>query len=450
LLERPLTGPAGNGRLSIPTAFFQNTVQFPQLALGGPLAPVSALFNVINPGVGASLNFLNNAAALNAGTLPTKFTGQNLLDMLAGQVPQLQAILNQGAAAGLTSIEFIKAADLPATLLDPNLESPYTEQFTIGFQHQLPKNMAISVDFVLRNRVHVTSGFDNALDLNLDRRSAERGGPVIPRCTAAQRTDPTAICSNGAIRVFQSIDRNSYKAALVKLDKRFSNRYQFTASYALSSLRGFFINEDQTDWFGNPGPLDGDARHRFTFSGVVDIPWDFQASLIAVYASRTPFNARIPTTVDLNGDGTFGDTLPGLEINELGRSVSREELFALVSDYNTRIALPSNGAIRPLVLPPDFDFGDNFQSHDIRVSKKVKFGETMAVEGLVEVFNVFNISNLGGYSTRLDQGRFTTPNNPQTLTPPTNFNFGRPTLRVGQAFGTGGPRALQLGARFIF
>lgn len=450
LLERPLTGPAGNGRLSIPTAFFQNTIQFQQINLPGPLAAIAALNNVINPAIGANLNFLNNAAALNAGTLPTKFTGQNLLDMLAGQVPQLQAILNQGAAAGLTSIEFIKAADLPATLLDPNLESPYTEQFTIGFQHQLPKNMAISVDFVLRNRVHVTSGFDNALDLNLDRRSAARGGPVIPRCTAAQRTDPTAICSNGAIRVFQSIDRNSYKAALVKLDKRFSNRYQFTASYALSSLRGFFINEDQTDWFGNPGPLDGDARHRFTFSGVVDMPWDFQASLIAVYASRTPFNARIPTTVDLNGDGTFGDTLPGLEINELGRSVSREELFSLVSDYNTRIALPSNGTIRPLVLPPDFDFGDNFQSHDIRVSKKVKFGETTAIEGLVEVFNVFNISNLGGYSTRLDQGRFTTPNNPQTLTPPTSFNFGRPTLRVGQAFGTGGPRAVQLGARFIF
>jgi hypothetical protein len=298
--------------------------------------------------------------------------------------------------------------------------------------------------------VHVTSGFDNALDLNLDRRCAARGGPVIPRCTPAQRTDPSAICSNGAIRVFQSIDRNSYKAMLVKLDKRFSNRYQFTASYALSSLRGFFINEDQTDWFGNPGPLDGDARHRFTFSGVVDLPWDFQASLIAVYASRTPFNARIPTTVDLNGDGTFGDTLPGLEINDLGRGTDREELFALVSNYNSTIALPSNGVIRPLVLPPDFEFGDNFQSHDIRVSKKVKFGETTAIEGLVEVFNVFNIANLGGFSTRLDQGQFTTANNPQTLVAPTNFNFGRPTLRVGQAFGTGGPRALQLGARFIF
>ena len=446
LLERPLTGPAGNGRLSIPTAFFRNNVQFPNLTpfLQGPLAP----FNAINPALGASLNFLNNAGA--AGTLPTKFTGQNLLDALGAQVPVLQGLLDAGASQGFSSIQFVKAAQLPATLLDPNLESPYTEQFTIGFQHQLPKNMALSVDFVRRNRVHVTSDFDNALDLNLFNRSAARGGPVLPRCTAAQAVDPNAICSNGPIQVFQSINRNAYTALLVKLDKRFSNRYQFTASYALSSYRGFFINEDLTDWFGNSGPLDADVRHRLTFSGVVDLPWSFQASLIAVYASRPPFNARIPTTVDLNGDGTFGDTLPGLDINELGRSVSKEELFQLVTQYNDQIARPSNGLIRPLVLPPNFDFGDNFQSHDIRISKRVKFGESKAIEGLVEVFNVFNISNLGGYSTRLDQGRFVTSGTTTTLTSPTNFNFGQPTLRVGQAFGTGGPRAIQVGARFIF
>jgi hypothetical protein len=75
---------------------------------------------------------------------------------------------------------------------------------------------------------------------------------------------------------------------------------------------------------------------------------------------------------------------------------------------------------------------------------------TTAIEGLVEVFNVFNISNLGGYSTRLDQGTFSFQNNAFVLTAPSNFNYGRPTLRVGQAFGTGGPRAVQLGARFIF
>src|SRR5205807_8687049 len=126
-------------------------------------------------------------------------------------------------------------------------------------------------------------------------RCASRGGPVLPKCTAAHATDPNAICANGPIFIMNSVDRNHYRALLAKVDKRFSNRYQFTASYALSSLTGFFLKggtpDDADAWFKTSGPLSADQRHRFTFSGLVNLPWNFQASLIAVYASRQPFNA---------------------------------------------------------------------------------------------------------------------------------------------------------------
>jgi hypothetical protein len=233
----------------------------------------------------------------------------------------------------------------------------------------------------------------------------------------------------------------------VKVDKRFSNRYQFTASYALSSLTGFAVTEDADAIFKYHVPLGPDARHRFTFSGIVNMPWGVQGSLIAVYASRTPFNANVPGTVDINGDGNGGDTLPGLSINDLGRGTGKSDLFLLVNSYNTNVAKPSNGLIRPLVLPASFDFGDNFQSEDIRFSKEIRFKERFAIQGILEIFNVFNVSNLGGFSTTLDQGSFDSAGN---VVPPTNFNFGKPTFRAGQQFGTGGPRALQFAARFTF
>jgi hypothetical protein len=50
------------------------------------------------------------------------------------------------------------------------------------------------------------------------------------------------------------------------------------------------------------------------------------------------------------------------------------------------------------------------------------------------MFNVFNIANLGGYSFNL--------NNTAT--------FGQPTQRASQVFGSGGPRALQIGGRVSF
>jgi hypothetical protein len=50
-----------------------------------------------------------------------------------------------------------------------------------------------------------------------------------------------------------------------------------------------------------------------------------------------------------------------------------------------------------------------------------------------EVFNIFNVANLTGYGDVLNQP-----------------NYGQPSSRVGQVFGTGGPRAFQFGARLLF
>jgi hypothetical protein len=252
----------------------------------------------------------------------------------------------------------------------------------------------------------------------------------------AAAINPAAQCSNGPIGVVQSGGRNDYRALLVKVDKRFSSRFQFTVSYALSSLTGFFTGEDLTNYFAFHGPLDNDSRHRLTVSGVVNLPWDFQASVIAVYASRPPFDARIASTNDLNGDGTTSDTLPGLKINDLGRGTSRTQFLQLVNTFNATLAGKPDAAgatIKTLIVPANFTFGDDFQSEDIRITKTFKIRERMQVQGFFEVFNLFNISNLTGFDNSLTSG-----------------NFGTPTSRAGQSFGTGGPRAIQLGGRFSF
>ena len=427
LRERAAIGPAGNGRSQLTGQFFQNTLTFPQVP--GIPPPLS----LINPALGVGINFT---------TIPTKFTGQNFMNQLSTQAPILLQTLQALGASGISGIDFFKTG---TDLLDPNLQIPYSLNYNIGFARELPHNMAVTADFVIRRRLHTL--FQN--DFNLADRVASRGGPVISKCVGAQAINPAVKCSNGPISVIQSSGREQYTALLVKLDKRFSNRYSFTASYALSKLTGFFTGEDLTNWFGFHGELGGDARHRFTFSGVVDLPWSFQASLIAVYASRGPFNARIPSTIDLNGDGTAGDTLPGLEINTLARGTSKSELVRLVNDFNANFAGKPDargGIIPPLFLPTRFEFGDNFQSHDVRFTKTVKMGERISLQGFVEVFNIFNISNLGGHTTRLDRGTISGTN----FIAPTSFNFGQPTVRAGQNFGTGGPRAIQLGGRFSF
>jgi len=310
---------------------------------------------------------------------------------------------------------------------------------SIGVQHQFAGNLSVSADFVLRKQVHQLF----QADYNDFKRIAALGGPNIPKCVGAAAINPAAQCSNGPIGVIQSGGRNDYRALLVKVDKRFSSRFQFTVSYALSSLTGFFTSSnldggplDLTNYFAFHGPLDNDSRHRLTVSGVVNLPWNFQASVIAVYASRPPFTARIASTNDLNGDGTFADTLPGLKVNDLGRGTSRTQFLQLVNTFNATLAgkTDAQGAtIKTLIVPTNFTFGDDFQSEDIRITKTFKIRERMQVQGFFEVFNLFNFSNLTGFDSSLTSG-----------------NFGTPTARAGQSFGTGGPRAIQLGGRFSF
>ena len=426
LTERAIIGPAGNGRSSLTGDFFGNTIPFTQLNLPGPLA----IFNLINPAIGTRIDFT---------TIPTKFTGANFLTILAQQSPGLLASLSAAGAAGFTGIDVLKTG---SGLLDPNLRVPYSLDYSFGVQHQLPHNMAVSADFVLRRALHGLVEYD----ANFFKRSSATGGPIVPACVGAAAANPAALCTNGPVQTIASIDRNEYKALLVKVEKRFSNRFQFTASYALSSLVGFFETQNTTNLFGTTGDLGADARHRLTFSGVVDIPKGFQASIIATFASKPPFNALLPSTIDINGDGNNGgmnaETLPGLATNSLNRGTSAKNLFNLVNQFNANFAgkTDGQGAIIPaLALPTHFSFGKNFQSEDIRFTKTFRIREKVNVQAFAEVFNLFNIANLGGFTSTLDKAGSA------------NFNFGQPTTRLGgNNFGTGGPRSIELGARFNF
>jgi len=431
LTERAIIGPAGNGRSELPTDFFKNTLDFPQI-------PGLQALTLINPAKGVPLDFR---------TIPTQFTLADFLLELGQQSGPLLDTLGAAGAAGFNGVSILKTG---SGLLVPGLQVPYTIQYTAGVQHQFGNNLALSADFAFRHNLHGLM----ETDYNFFNRAPQFGGPVIPLCAGGAAGNPAAECSNGPINTINSSDRSTYKALLVKLDKRFSNRYQFTASYALSSLTGYqFDNPSQPNgvgpvsdfcFFCQSGNLDADARHRFTFAGVVDLPKGFQGSVIATFASAPPFTAFLGSTTDLTGDGLFNSPLPGLSPNSLGRGTSMSQFLNLVSQYNSEV---KNGTVKnfgtvtqapstlsQITLPSHFSFGGTFQSEDVRLTKIFKLREQMNLQVFTEIFNIFNIGNLVyGSSAQL-----------------LGSSFGLPTARVGQNFGTGGPRALQFGARFSF
>jgi hypothetical protein len=318
------------------------------------------------------------------------------------------------------------------------------QHFNIGFQRELGGDAVVQADFVYRKMLHGTPGgfFGASVDYN---KFDSIAGPVIPRCTAAQANDPAAQCSSGAMNFWWPGATAVYKGLLVKADKRLSRRYMLSGSYALQfsdSVRD--VTQNLNDFFATYGP--DLPRHNFTVSGLLDLPGQVQLSVLSTFQSREPV---APTINGFNNSGTSSATTgytPLLGILGKGYSgfLSREDLEALVSEYNTKFAgTPTPHALAGLAptqryptitLPADYKLGDVFSSQDVRVTKTFGLSGGTELRVIGEVFNIFNVSNLTNFSYNL-------------VVPAT---FGKANQRVGQTFGSGGPRAFQVAARVSF
>ena len=85
--------------------------------------------------------------------------------------------------------------------------------------------------------------FLSGIDYN--RFNRQPHGPVIPRCVGSQSADLRAICSTGDMTFDNTSGIAQYNGLLVRLEKRFSRRTQFLASYALGSFQGSNIRSLQ-------------------------------------------------------------------------------------------------------------------------------------------------------------------------------------------------------------
>jgi hypothetical protein len=402
--ERVSLGPRGVGRSS----YFSG-------GIGNPLSDV--------PGVpqGTLLDLPN----------PSRFTGATSLQIL----PIIRSDFAQARGDpnnrdfSVTNIEADKQGLVDAS----NMPNASATHLSLGVQREVVHDLVVSADFVVRQFRHIGTppGF---IDVN---HFTSARGRVLPICSDAQADDPKALCSLGSISLTSGIGSGRYMGLLVRAEKRLSRGWQLLASYAYSSTVGdnFATGFNNDSPLGNYGPRDRDVRHILTLSGLAQLPKHFQVGFFVTYNSKPPFSAFLGG-VDLNGDGTYADLLPGTSVNQFNRGLGKGNLRRLADEFNQTYAGKQDaqgGDIPPITLPSKFEFGDSFLTQDLRLSRDFVFHERWRMTLMGEAFNLFNIGNLSGRSGNL-----------------LGAGFGQPTSRVTQVFGSGGPRAFQIAARVSF
>jgi hypothetical protein len=406
LIERVILAPVGIGRIPLPDSTF-----FPF---------VSAL---LQPSPVPATSFSSQ---------PTSFTGFELNLLLPTFVSRAESELNSGLPG--PNVDLFKTGQ---GLIPDNFKLPYSEHASIGIQRELRPDLVLSADFVFRQYMHQLI---NDADLN-HYNSVE--GPIIPKCGPGQALQLGLECSVGPIEAEISGARSHYKGLLVKLDKRLSHRTTATLAYAYADEVGYNGLIDNSNYFASWGPQAG--HQTLTGSLVAFLPWGIQVSGISTFQSATPFQPFV-TGVDFNGNGVFatageslypGAPLPGGGFNQFDVGKGKGDLIQLVNQYNQNYAGKTDplGHSYPFItLPSSFNFPRPFTSQDIRVTKAFRLhGERVRLAVFGECFNVFNIANLTFYNEVLNEP-----------------GFGEASQRTSNIFGTGGPRAFQLGSRFTF
>lgn len=314
-------------------------------------------------------------------------------------------------ARGLTCrVNPARSGCLRQTILimaNPDAELPYAYQGSIGVQRQLGAAMAIEADYVYNGQRAQTTTPNVNIAYNV------ATGANYPFSNVAARPFP-AFDSVGMRLHDGESDDHSLQVALTK---RFSNRWQAQAAYALAarwdhqrppiypgcqhpwtaSASGQVVcNQPITlapdlrdEWY-----LTGDQRHRFVANGIWDIGYGLQVSGLYFYGEQ---GRLTPTS--------------GVDVRQAG--------------------VAAGGRLRPngtLIERNSFD-APSLHRVDMRLQRRFTLGHR-TVDGVLEVFNLFNRENFGSYVTN-----------------EASPAFGRPTFNNNVAFTA---RLLQLGFRVAF
>ncbi len=354
-------------------------------------------------------------------------------------VPERSITIQLGDTAGLSQYLSTSALHFyPNSLLNP-----YTQQWTMGLEHEIARGWVFSVDYV----GSITVKLDRTVDLNAPTSCTyttnsalvtTSGGNCVliaPTASTAAGTrssaianatrpvQPTGTCTTTSASFISTIGNcfnnysaidavvndgtATYNAMQARLKKQLSHHFSlllsYTYSHGIDSVEPDAANQNADD-FNQLGAQEKgssllDQRNRAALSGWYDFPLGITFGSAATLSSGFPFN--ILTGVDNNGDGVTAD---------------RPFLNGALTSRNAGQA------------PPLYDV-------DIFLSKSLSFRDRMKLNLRAEGFNLFNHSN------------YYTLNGTYGNTATAVSTFGTP---MGGISNVGPSRMFQFAARFTF
>jgi hypothetical protein len=344
----------------------------------------------------------------------------NLRDLLIHHIDVANSLASGGGVLPL-------ASGIGTTLPTRHLEMPMAHQYGVTIEQRLSRDMVLSMAYVGttgRNLLRFTTpnlGQDSVLvplaSEVFGAASAPQAalfGLALPpgfRITNGHLAGGRPVPTVGTVNQFETTARSRYDALQVQLRGRFLNSFQYQAAYTFSKA-----NDDVSDVFdlagasalpqnsftlaGEYGPSNFDARHRFAYDFIYDLPEfrdhsgafrfffaNLHVASTGQYQSGQPFTVN--SIYDVNLDGNLTDRLNSTAgIIETG---DRRQPLQLTVDSTTLLApIGTDGSVGRNTFR-----AGSLLNLDLSVIKNFKFAEQRNLSVRMDVFNFINRANFG-------------------------------------------------------
>jgi hypothetical protein len=363
------------------------------------------------------------------------------------------------------------------TLIDPNLRTPYSQNWNFGVQHAITPTLTLEVNYVGVKGTHIFRSVDgNAPQPNLvSQLVAYCSAPNAFGCTsstlqfatlwdgAENGTIPFDAVNNNAFYagggpgafVYKSIGNSIYNGLQINLQKQFTRGFQFQAAYTFShaidnvndplvpAMGNGNLPRDSFNLKAERGNSDFDIRHRAVVNFIYEPNigrgrdhWNdgfvgralegWSASGIVSAQTGHPYDIFGVTDADHTGEYTrvsrTGSTAqpPGTDKTYTGPSAA--SIFT--TPFDTQ---PNTGK--------NFFFGPGLVNVDAAAIKDTALTEKLKLQFRAEFYNLLNHAQF---------------NQPYNFFIPGDATFGESLSTVTRADGTTSARQIQFALKLIF
>ena len=319
------------------------------------------------------------------------------------------------------------AAGNTGRIMDPDYRNPYTQQWNIGYSWQLNSYAVLEFEYthVLGLHESKTVNINPTRRLFLD----SAGNEITSRPLSAAFT-AAGLPALGRIDLETSSGRSRYDGLNISYRQRLHRSVSLNANYTLARALAYNGNAAafrNRAW--NPfalfdpsefGPTPTDSRHRFTLSGVINLPGGFQIAPVMQLESARPYTSGYGGSVDILGSGSGRGTSHVLVFNN-----SPTDLRATFTAFGDPSVAANAVKFRNCLRAGQCHFvsfdnlrGQPYFQLDARITKNFKIKERSNLALIFQVFDLTNRANFGNnFVTDVRQATFVTKTATNFLTP---------------------------------